>query len=204
MLTVSSVNFGPTRTIREEEQVRLGEELLANVRWELLSPNNRGGRPRTCITGRLDGRNPRAGRRGEPQGISKQEDEEETPWMSILVAALLLYKIVGMVALMALSLVDSTTELVAKTSLSDKWTSASIDSFLAFFSVMDASARLSEIYQATTDSVKDRFDIVRSRAARSNIQLALLVLLFIVLLAWTLDKPLTMLLGPFEGRGFVL
>ncbi|KAG8870818.1 hypothetical protein FRB97_009333 [Tulasnella sp. 331] len=54
-------------------------------------------------------------------------------------SALLLYKIVGMVALMALSLVDSTTELVAKTSLSDKWTSASIDSFLAFFSVMYAS-----------------------------------------------------------------
>lgn len=45
---------------------------------------------------------------------------------------------------------------------------------------------------------KDKLDLATSVAIGSSIQIALFVIPFMVVLAWIMDKPLTMLFDPFE------
>lgn len=52
---------------------------------------------------------------------------------------------------------------------------------------------------AVTVSVKDKLDLSIGVAVGSSIQIALLVIPFIVVLAWIVGKPLTLLFDPFEA-----
>jgi len=52
---------------------------------------------------------------------------------------------------------------------------------------------------AVTVSVKDKLTLSLGVAVGSSIQIALFVIPFLVVIAWIMNKPLTMLFDPFES-----
>lgn len=111
--------------------------------------------------------------------IHGEDDEEEIPQISVAAAIILLVAITVLVAITAEFLVDSINGVVEKTPLSQEWVG------LILLPIVGNAA---EHVTAVTVSVKDKLDLSIGVAVGSSIQIALLVIPFIVVLAWILGK----------------
>ncbi|KAG8847587.1 hypothetical protein FRB96_001443 [Tulasnella sp. 330] len=126
--------------------------------------------------------------------VHAQEEGEEMPQMSIWVTGVLIFVVTALVSVSAQFLVDSINGLVASTALSDEWVG-----LVLLPMVGNASAHVTELFQGVTDTVEDKLDRSIAHAAGSSVQVALLVLPFVVLLGWFIGKPMTLLFDPFEA-----
>jgi len=118
------------------------------------------------------------------------DDEEEIPQISMSAAIALLVADTVLVAITAEFLVDSINGVVASTPLSQEWVG------LILLPIVGNAA---EHVTAVTVSVKDKLDLSIGVAVGSSIQIALLVIPFMVVLSWIIGKPLTLLFDPFEA-----
>ncbi|KAG8985665.1 hypothetical protein FRB90_004517 [Tulasnella sp. 427] len=122
---------------------------------------------------------------------AEEEDEEvEEPQLSVVAAVALLVAVTVLVAFTAEFLVDSINGLVDNSPLSQEWVG------LILLPIVGNAA---EHVTAVTVSVKDKLDLSIGVAVGSSIQISLLVIPFIVVLAWIIGKPLTLLFDPFEA-----
>jgi len=119
-----------------------------------------------------------------------EEEEEEIPQISVPAAIVLLIFVTVLVAFTAEFLVDSINGLVETTPLSQEWVG------LILLPIVGNAA---EHVTAVTVSVKDKLDLSIGVAVGSSIQIALLVIPFIIVLGWIIGKPITLLFDPFEA-----
>lgn len=127
--------------------------------------------------------------RAEPQGEDDGEEQEE-PQMSLWMAILTLLVVTVLVAVTAEFLVGSINNFVKFYPISKEWVA------LIMLPIVGNAA---EHVTAVTVSVKDKLNLSLGVAAGSSIQIALFVIPFIVVLAWWIGKPLTLLFDPFES-----
>ncbi|KAL1405459.1 Vacuolar calcium ion transporter [Vanrija albida] len=121
----------------------------------------------------------------------EEEEEEEVPQMNMiatLVSMVIITVIIGVTAEFLVSSIDGLTE--AHPSLSQEWVG------LILLPIVGNAA---EHFTAVSVAVKDKLDLSISVAVGSSIQIALFVIPVIQLLAWTLNKPLSLLFDPFES-----
>jgi len=122
---------------------------------------------------------------------NKSTDEStESPLLSIPVTLGLLVAITVLVAVTAEFLVDSIDGVTDNSPLSEQWVG------LILLPIVGNAA---EHVTAVTVSVKDKLTLSLGVAVGSSIQIALFVIPFITLLAWILDKPLTLLFDPLQS-----
>jgi len=119
-----------------------------------------------------------------------EEEEVEEPKLNIVSAILLLVVITVLVAFTAEYLVDSIDGLTATGAISKEFVG------LILLPIVGNAA---EHVTAVTVSVKDKLDLSIGVAVGSSIQIALFVIPLLVIIAWGLDKPLTLLNDPFES-----
>lgn len=129
----------------------------------------------------------------DPEAVTEksQEDEDvEEPQLTVPVCIGLLIAVTVCVALTSEFLVDSIDGVTAHSSLTQEWVG------LILLPIVGNAA---EHVTAVTVSVKDKLTLSLGVAVGSSIQIALFVIPFIVVLAWILDKPLTLLFDPFQS-----
>jgi len=122
--------------------------------------------------------------------LPRPEDEEETPQISVIASVILLITVTVLVSVTADFLVSSIDGLVENSPLSQEWVG------LILLPIVGNAA---EHVTAVSVSVKDKLDLSIGVAVGSSIQIALLVVPFIVTLGWMIGKPLTLLFDPFEA-----
>ncbi|EMD34141.1 hypothetical protein CERSUDRAFT_141642 [Gelatoporia subvermispora B] len=122
--------------------------------------------------------------------VETEEDEEETPQMSVPLTIALLAVVTVLVAVTAEWLVDSINGLTATGAISKEFVG------LILLPIVGNAA---EHVTAVTVSVKDKITLSLGVAVGSSIQIALFVIPFIVTLGWIIGKPLTLLFDPFES-----
>ncbi|KAH9838413.1 calcium/proton exchanger [Rhodofomes roseus] len=121
---------------------------------------------------------------------SGEEEEIETPLLSVPVTIGLLVVVTVLVAVTAEWLVDSIDGLTDSGHIQKEWVG------LILLPIVGNAA---EHVTAVTVSVKDKLTLSLGVAVGSSIQIALFVIPFIVILSWIIGKPLTMLFDPFES-----
>ncbi|KZT41251.1 calcium/proton exchanger [Sistotremastrum suecicum HHB10207 ss-3] len=126
----------------------------------------------------------------EKKGELKSEDAEEEPQLDVWICIGLLIAVTVLVAVTADFLVDSITPLTEHSHISQEWVG------LILLPIVGNAA---EHVTAVTVSVKDKLTLSLGVAAGSSIQIALFVIPFMVILAWIIGKPLTLLFDPFES-----
>ncbi|KZS92341.1 calcium/proton exchanger, partial [Sistotremastrum niveocremeum HHB9708] len=131
--------------------------------------------------------NGQSGNKGETK---PEEDEEEKPQLDVWICIGLLIAVTVLVAVTADFLVDSITPLTEHSGISQEWVG------LILLPIVGNAA---EHVTAVTVSVKDKLTLSLGVAAGSSIQIALFVIPFMVILAWIIGKPLTLLFDPFES-----
>ncbi|CUA71895.1 Putative vacuolar cation/proton exchanger 4 [Rhizoctonia solani] len=119
-----------------------------------------------------------------------EEEEVEEPKLNVVSAVGLLVAITVLVAFTAEYLVDSIDGLTAGGSISKEFVG------LILLPIVGNAA---EHVTAVTVSVKDKLDLSIGVAVGSSIQIALFVIPLLVVIAWGMGKPLTMLNDPFES-----
>lgn len=122
--------------------------------------------------------------------IKEEEGEEEIPQLSVPVTIGLLVIVTVFVAVTAEWLVDSIDGLAATGGISKE--------FIGLI-LLPIVGNAAEHVTAVTVSVKDKLTLSLGVAVGSSIQISLFVIPFIVILAWILGKPLTLLFDPFES-----
>lgn len=127
-----------------------------------------------------------AGEEVEPE----EEEEEEVPTLNFVSAVLLLTLSTVLVGVTSEWLVDSINGITKTGAISEAWIG------LILLPIVGNAA---EHLTAVSVSVKDKLDLSMSVAVGSSIQIALFVVPLLVILAWILDKPLTLLFDPFES-----
>jgi len=121
----------------------------------------------------------------------EEEEEEEQPQMNVIATIIIMALDAGLVGITAEWLVSSINGLVASNpSLSAEWVG------LILLPIVGNAA---EHFTAVSVSVKDKIDLSISVAVGSSIQIALFVIPVIQLLAWTINKPMTLLFDPYES-----
>ncbi|TXT07157.1 hypothetical protein VHUM_03327 [Vanrija humicola] len=123
--------------------------------------------------------------------LEEEEEEEEVPQMNMvttLISMVIITVIIGVTAEFLVSSINGLTE--AHPSLSQEWVG------LILLPIVGNAA---EHFTAVSVAVKDKLDLSISVAVGSSIQIALFVIPVIQLLAWTLNKPLSLLFDPFES-----
>lgn len=133
---------------------------------------------------------PSSPRHDAEQGAAAEEEEEHTPELSVLFTVILLVIVTVLVAVTAEFLVDSIDDLTKGGAISEEFVG------LILLPIVGNAA---EHVTAVTVSVKDKLTLSLGVAVGSSIQIALFVIPFIVVLAWILGKPLTLLFDPFES-----
>ncbi|KAF9069233.1 calcium/proton exchanger [Rhodocollybia butyracea] len=123
------------------------------------------------------------------QSVTKEE-EAEIPQMSLYTTIALLAIVTVLVAVTAEWLVDSINGLVEGGKISKE--------FVALI-LLPIAGNAAEHVTAVTVSVKDKLTLSLGVAVGSSIQIALFVIPFIVILAWILGKPLTLLFDPYQS-----
>ncbi|QRV75506.1 Sodium/calcium exchanger protein [Ceratobasidium sp. AG-Ba] len=125
----------------------------------------------------------------EPHNLEAEEEVEE-PQLNVVSAVGLLVLVTVLVAFTAEFLVDSIDGLTETGGISKEFVG------LILLPIVGNAA---EHVTAVTVSVKDKLDLSIGVAVGSSIQIALFVIPLLVIIAWGLDKPLTMLNDPFES-----
>ncbi|KAJ8072705.1 hypothetical protein PM082_016264 [Marasmius tenuissimus] len=120
----------------------------------------------------------------------EEEDEEEVPQMSLWMALGLLAVVTVLVAVTAEWLVDSIGGLTEAGGISQEFVGVIL---------LPIVGNAAEHVTAVTSSVKDKLTLSLGVAVGSSIQIALFVIPFIVVLAWIIGKPLTLLFDPYES-----
>ncbi|KAG8782508.1 hypothetical protein FRC12_020731 [Ceratobasidium sp. 428] len=126
----------------------------------------------------------------DQQPHEKEAEEVEEPQLNVVSAILLLIVITVLVAFTAEFLVDSIDGLTAQGGISKEFVG------LILLPIVGNAA---EHVTAVTVSVKDKLDLSIGVAVGSSIQIALFVIPLLVIIAWGLNKPLTLLNDPFES-----
>lgn len=124
------------------------------------------------------------------QPTEPEVEEVEEPKLNVVSAIVLLIVITVLVAFTAEYLVDSIDGLTATGAISKEFVG------LILLPIVGNAA---EHVTAVTVSVKDKLDLSIGVAVGSSIQIALFVIPLLVIIAWGLDKPLTLLNDPFES-----
>ncbi|KAF5377375.1 hypothetical protein D9757_008035 [Collybiopsis confluens] len=114
--------------------------------------------------------------------VDKEEEDAETPQMSLFTTIALLVIVTVLVAVTAEWLVDSIDGLTQSGTISQEFV-----------------GNAAEHVTAVTVSVKDKLTLSLGVAVGSSIQIALFVIPLIVTLGWILGKPMTLLFDPFES-----
>ncbi|KAF8960600.1 Sodium/calcium exchanger protein-domain-containing protein [Flammula alnicola] len=121
---------------------------------------------------------------------SSSSDDEEVAKLNISSALLLLVAVTGLAYLTGECLVDSLDGLVAShPSISKEWIT---------LIVIPIISNAAEHTTAVIVARKGKFDLAMAVAVGSCIQIALFVIPVMVLVAWGMDKPLTLLFDPLE------
>ncbi|KAG8740659.1 hypothetical protein FRC10_004069 [Ceratobasidium sp. 414] len=138
------------------------------------------------------GKKQSADEEAHPEPLHREEEEEEVeePQLNVVSAILLLVIVTVFVAFTAEFLVDSIDGLTATGGISKEFVG------LILLPIVGNAA---EHVTAVTVSVKDKLDLSIGVAVGSSIQIALFVIPLLVIIAWGLDKPLTLLNDPFES-----
>ncbi|KDR76316.1 hypothetical protein GALMADRAFT_247691 [Galerina marginata CBS 339.88] len=127
--------------------------------------------------------------------IEEKEEEEEQPMLSLWMTIALLATVTVLVAITAEWLVDSINGLTASGAISKEFVGIIL---------LPIVGNAAEHVTAVTVSVKDKLNLSLGVAVGSSIQIALFVIPFIVILAWILEKPLTLLFDPYESVALFL
>ncbi|KAJ6476910.1 calcium proton exchanger [Mycena sanguinolenta] len=123
----------------------------------------------------------------EPKSI---EDESENPQLNGWVCLGLLLTVTVLVAVTAEFVVDSINGLTTSTPLTKEFVG-----IILLPIVGNAAEHVSAVYGAR----RDKLTLSMSVAVGSSIQISLFVIPFTVVIAWMMDKPLTMLFDPYEA-----
>ncbi|KZT59714.1 calcium/proton exchanger [Calocera cornea HHB12733] len=125
---------------------------------------------------------------GEP--VPPTEDDEQELQMNVPVTIGLLLIVTVLVGVTAEFLVDSIDGVTATGAISEEWVG------LILLPIVGNAA---EHVTAVTVAIKDKLDLSIGVAVGSSIQIAVFVIPFVVVVAWIMGKPLTMLFDPFES-----
>ncbi|KAG0143821.1 hypothetical protein CROQUDRAFT_162805 [Cronartium quercuum f. sp. fusiforme G11] len=123
-------------------------------------------------------------------GEDQEEEEEETPTLNLFSSIGLLVLSTVLVGVTSEWLVDSIDGITQSGTISKAWVG------LILLPIVGNAA---EHLTAVSVSVSDKLDLAMSVAVGSSIQIALFVVPLLVVLAWIMDKPLTLLFDPFES-----
>ncbi|GAB1522949.1 hypothetical protein RhiTH_006077 [Rhizoctonia solani] len=126
----------------------------------------------------------------EPSEVKEKEEEVEEPKLNVVSAVALLVVITVLVAFTAEYLVDSIDGVTEGGAISKEFVG------LILLPIVGNAA---EHVTAVTVSVKDKLDLSIGVAVGSSIQIALFVIPLLVVIAWGMGKPLTLLNDPFES-----
>ncbi|KAJ3830219.1 Calcium/proton exchanger [Lentinula raphanica] len=121
---------------------------------------------------------------------NKEDEEDETPQMSLVTTIVLLVIVTVLVAVTAEWLVDSIDGLTQSGAISEEFVGIIL---------LPIVGNAAEHVTAVTVSVKDKLTLSLGVAVGSSIQIALFVIPFIITLGWILGKPLTLLFDPYES-----
>ncbi|KAH7927949.1 calcium/proton exchanger [Leucogyrophana mollusca] len=130
---------------------------------------------------------------GGPEDVESghsDEQDEETPQMSVPVCLGLLIVVTVLVAVTAEFLVDSINGLTDTGHIGKEFVGVIL---------LPIVGNAAEHVTAVTVSVKDKLTLSLGVAVGSSIQIALFVIPFIITLGWILGKPLTLLFDPLES-----
>jgi len=131
-----------------------------------------------------------------PEVVEPPEEEElETPQMTVWVTMGLLAVVTVLVAVTAEWLVDSINGLTDTGHISKEFVGVIL---------LPIVGNAAEHVTAVTVSVKDKLNLSIGVAVGSSIQIALFVIPFIVTLGWILNKPLTLLFDPYQSVALFL
>jgi len=123
-------------------------------------------------------------------GEAEEEEEEEVPSINLWSCIILLLVVGALVGVTAEWLVDSINGLTERGGITEQWVG------LILLPIVGNAA---EHVTAVTVAAKDKLDLSIGVAVGSSIQIALFVIPVLVLLAWALDKPLSLLFDPLES-----
>lgn len=123
------------------------------------------------------------------------KEEEEIPTLNVGSAIVLLIVVTVLVAFTAEFLVDSINGMTEGTGISKEWTG------LILLPIVGNAA---EHVTAVTVSVKDKLTLSLGVAVGSSIQIALFVIPLLTVIAWIMNKPLSLLFDPFESVALFL
>jgi len=121
--------------------------------------------------------------------VEDDEDDEEEPQLKVIVAIALLVVVTIITGVTAEFLVSSIDGMTTKSHVNKE--------FVALI-LLPLVGNAAEHVTAVTVSVKNKLDLALGVAIGSSIQIFLFVLPFMVVLAWGLDKPLTLNFDVFE------
>ncbi|KAJ2798007.1 hypothetical protein H4R20_004978 [Coemansia guatemalensis] len=111
------------------------------------------------------------------------------PMMKLWVAAALLIAVSAMVALSSDILVDSVEELTTRYAISH--------TFVGMI-LLPLAANAAEHAMSMTVAVRDKMDLCITVAVGSSMQIALFVLPVLIIIAWIMNRPLTLFFDDFE------
>ncbi|KAJ7363973.1 Calcium/proton exchanger [Mycena albidolilacea] len=131
----------------------------------------------------------------ETAATHEEEEEAEEPQLSLYMTLGLLAVVTVIVAITAEWLVDSIDGLTEGGGITKEFVGVIL---------LPIVGNAAEHVTAVSVSVKDKLTLSLGVAVGSSIQIALFVIPFIMVLAWILGKPLTMLFDPFESIALFL
>ncbi|KAJ2412284.1 hypothetical protein GGI10_003771, partial [Coemansia sp. RSA 2530] len=137
------------------------------------------------------GRGPRVTLVEEELGIMHRECHlrHSAPQMKMWMAATLLTIISGLVALSSDILVDSVQELTAHYNISH--------TFVGMI-LLPIAANAAEHTMSVTVAIRNKMDLCITVAVGSSMQMTLFVLPLLIIIAWALNRPLTLFFDDFE------
>ncbi|KAI8326348.1 calcium/proton exchanger, partial [Martensiomyces pterosporus] len=115
--------------------------------------------------------------------------EEGSPQMKLWIAATLLALVCGLVALSSDILVDSVGELTSKFSISH--------TFVGMI-LLPIAANAAEHTMSVTVALRNKMDLCITVAVGSSMQMTLFVLPVLIIIAWAMNKPLSLFFDDFE------
>ncbi|KAF5342030.1 hypothetical protein D9611_001550 [Ephemerocybe angulata] len=124
-----------------------------------------------------------------------EEEEVETPSMTLLVSIAALVVVTALVAVTAEWLVDSIDGLTSSGKISKEFVGIIL---------LPIVGNAAEHLTAVTVSVKDKLTLSIGVAVGSSIQIALFVIPLVVTIAWIMGKPLSLLFDPYESIALFL
>ncbi|TRM65056.1 Sodium/calcium exchanger protein-domain-containing protein [Schizophyllum amplum] len=131
-----------------------------------------------------------AGHAADLEAQHEEDEEEETPQLSLFMCLFLLAVVTVLIAVTAEWLVDSIDGLVEGGGISEEFVGVIL---------LPIVGNAAEHATAVTVAVKDKLTLSMGVAMGSSIQIALFVIPFIVTLAWIMGKPLTLLFDPYQS-----